>query len=253
MVRSSILLACSVAALGSASHTPPNAPLAPRADPPPKPYTQGPKVDSKKLQDSIKTAALEKKARELENAAFSTPQRNRVFSSAGHENTLAFIESYLETVKDSYTYERQEFQALYSQAGGSFSSAGTEYDITVYQYSPSGEATANIVAVDNLGCTAEDYPAEVEGNIALISRGECAFGIKSGLAGGAGAVAAIIYNNIDGPVSGGTLGPPPGAAGDYVPSLGVSQADGLALLEAVGAGAVEGVIQVESIIENRTT
>ena len=51
-----------------------------------------------------------------------------------------------------------------------------------------------------------DYPAEVQGKIALISRGECQFGLKSALAGAAGAVGAVIYNNVPGQLAG-TLGP----------------------------------------------
>lgn len=41
------------------------------------------KLYSLKLQASIKESALKKKAKELENAAYSTPERNRVFGSPG--------------------------------------------------------------------------------------------------------------------------------------------------------------------------
>lgn len=41
------------------------------------------KLYSWKLQASIKESALKKKARELEKAAYSTPERNRVFGSPG--------------------------------------------------------------------------------------------------------------------------------------------------------------------------
>ncbi|KXS96388.1 hypothetical protein AC578_8442 [Pseudocercospora eumusae] len=214
-----------------------------------------PKVDSKKLQASIKEAALAQKAKELEDVAYSTPDRNRVFSSPGHNGTLEFIEGYLDSVKDYYTYERQEFIALYSQASGSLIAGATEYPSSIYQYSPStdGTITAPIVEVQNLGCNETDYPDAVSGAIALISRGECTFGTKSALAGSAGAVGAIIYNNVPGPVSGGTLGAPPNPVGDYIPSAGVSQENGTAILEALQAGAVEGQLEVDSVIENRTT
>lgn len=214
-------------------------------------------VDSKALQASILESALSQKAHELEDAAYSTPQRNRVFSSPGHENTLQFIEGYLETVSDYYDFRRQEFQALYSQASGEFSADGTAYDPTIYQYSPSSPVegiTAALVPVANNGCNATDYPAEVSGAIALISRGLCDFGLKSALAGAAGAEGAIIYNNIPGPVTGGTLGPPPRAEGDYIPTAGITQDNGTALLAAINGGqTVEGVLLVDSVIENRTT
>lgn len=217
--------------------------------------TTQPAINSKKLQAAILETALSTKAKELEDAAYSTPQRNRVLSSPGHENTLNLIEGYLDTASDYYTYARQEFTALYSQASGSVSAGGTEYPTTIYQYSPStnGSVTAPIIGVSNLGCNASDFTDAVSGAIALISRGTCTFGQKSALAGSAGAVGAIIYNNVPGPVSGGTLGAPPNPAGEYVPSAGVSQENGTAILAALQAGTVEGVLEVDSIIENRTT
>lgn len=213
-----------------------------------------PPVDGKVLEDSIKEEALSQKAKELEDAAYTTPQRNRVFSSKGHLNTLDFIEGYLDTVSDYYTYYRQPFTALYSQASGNFSAADVEYQCIIFQYSPSGQVTAPLVAVSNLGCNASDYPSDVAGNIALISRGTCDFGLKSALAGAAGAEGAIIYNNAPGAISGGTLGPPPRAEGDYVPTAGITQENATTILNAVGAGQeVQGILQVDSVIENRTT
>ena len=73
------------------------------------------------------------------------------------------------------------------------------------------------VAAD--GCEPGDYPASVAGNIAFVRRGTCPFGTKSELAGKAGAVAAVIYNNEEGDVHG-TLGNP---TPDHVATFGVSQ------------------------------
>lgn len=90
------------------------------------------------------------------------------------------------------------------------------------------------------------------GNIALISRGVCPFGNKSALAGVAGAAGAIIYNNVPGPLAG-TLGEM-NAIGPYVPTAGIAQSNGTALLNAItGGAALSGNLFVESIIENRTT
>jgi aminopeptidase Y len=77
----------------------------------------------------------------------------------------------------------------------------------------------NIVLVENDGCDISDYPADVEGNIALVKRGACAFGDKSENAGKAGAIAAIIYNNEKGDVHG-TLGTP---SPNHVATFGISQ------------------------------
>lgn len=53
------------------------------------------------------------------------------------------------------------------------------------------------VMVGNCGKEAEDF-AGVEGKIAVVSRGETTFAAKTELAQAAGAIACIIYNNVDG-------------------------------------------------------
>lgn len=108
--------------------------------------------------------------------------------------------------------------------------------------------TAPVVAVANIGCDAADYPAELSGNIALIERGTCTFGVKASLAAAAGASGAIIYNNVPGALAG-TLGGP----GDYVATLGVTQETGQTLLSAVEAGELSATLIVDAIAENRTT
>jgi hypothetical protein len=92
-----------------------------------------------------------------------------------------------------------------------------------------------------------DYPAAVSGAIALISRGTCAFAIKSANAAAAGAVAAIIYNNnpAEGPAGGGM------GNGDFVPTVGITQAAGQALVAELQNGALTADISVD-ITEMKT-
>ncbi len=86
-------------------------------------------------------------------------------------------------------------------------------------YTPTGNVTGT--AVDcGLGGLGE-FPPSVNGQIALISRGTYSFVEKVTNAMAAGATAAIIYNNTTGVVNG-TLGGP----GNYIPAVGISQADG---------------------------
>jgi len=122
---------------------------------------------------------------------------------------------------------------------------GTEYEPLLMTYTESGTANALLVPVDNLGCEAGDYPESVVDNVALISRGDCTFADKATLAVEAGAIGAIVYNNVEGTLSG-TLGGP----GDYLPIVGISQEEGEAL---VALGEVEAELIVDSILENRTT
>jgi len=86
-------------------------------------------------------------------------------------------------------------------------------------YTPSGVATGTAVhcGEGQIG----EFPAGVNGQIALISRGTISFVEKVNNAMAAGALAAVIYNNTAGVVNG-TLGGP----GNYIPAVGISQADG---------------------------
>ncbi|USW54485.1 Putative PA domain, peptidase M28 [Septoria linicola] len=256
MVRSSLFLAYTALAAFASAH---NSPLEARQEEAsiasddarnggPKGGPKGkPNVDSKKLQDAIKESALKKKARELEKAAYSTPERNRVFGSPGHENTLKFIEKYLGDEDDYWTFSRQAFTELYSQGSGTFSAGGVSYPLGVFTYSSStsGTLTAPIIEVANVGCDAADYPADVRGAIALISRGTCPFSQKSTLAKAAGAAGAVVTNNASGSLAG-TLG----GTGDYVPTGGVSQENGTAIRAALP---LQGQLQITSVVENRTT
>jgi hypothetical protein len=107
-------------------------------------------------------------------------------------------------------------------------------DFIPFVYSPSADiAAVELVAANNLGCNATDFDGQdFNGKVALIKRGRCQFVEKQGLA-----PAAIIYN--DGATedrmsvfSFGTLGSP----GDYIPTVSISYADGVACLEDIPTG-----------------
>ena len=101
--------------------------------------------------------------------------------------------------------------------------------------------------------TQSDYPSAVAGKIALISRGTCAFGQKSALAGAAGAAAAILYNNVNGTL-GGTLSPGPRPEGAYIPTIGIAQELGVGYVAAIKSGAsISATINVKTEIQNMTT
>ena len=98
-----------------------------------------------------------------------------------------------------------------------------------------------------------DYPAEVAGAIALISRGTCEFGLKSALAGSAGAAAAVLYNNAPGALSG-TLGEPGRPEGDYVATVAISQELGTSYVDAIAGGAtITATVDVTTDIQNTST
>ncbi|MFI7742777.1 M20/M25/M40 family metallo-hydrolase [Kocuria rhizosphaericola] len=132
----------------------------------------------------------------------------------------------------------------------------TAAEAAVMVYSGSGTVTAPVQAVDTTGareastsgCEAEDFAGFVAGNIALLQRGTCTFGVKAANAQAAGASAVLIFNTglpgEEGVVAG-TLGEP-GAT--TLPVVGLSHAAGTALL---GGGEV--TVTAQTVSENRQT
>lgn len=91
-----------------------------------------------------------------------------------------------------------------------------------------------LVLVANEGCDASDYPANTTGSIALIRRGICSFGAKSAAAGKAGALAAVVYNNYPGSLSGTLESPSP----NHVATFGLSNEAAQPYIEDLKAGKI---------------
>ncbi len=70
----------------------------------------------------------------------------------------------------------------------------------------------------------DEFPAAVEGNIALIERGTLTFQAKAENAAAAGAIGVVVYNNRAGPIDGAMR------EAASIPVLGISREDGEALL-----------------------
>ncbi|MFI7117759.1 M28 family peptidase [Amycolatopsis sp. NPDC049868] len=160
----------------------------------------------------------------------------RAASTEGHKKSAEYVATKLEQA--GFTVTRQEFPFTYAETlAEKLTVAGTDVPIIIMSYSPStpdGGITAPLAVVpvdDTSGCDAADYAGGVTGKIALIQRGGCSFAQKQATAAAAGAVGAIIYNNVPGPVNG-TLGDPSAAK---IPTGGITQADGQALAGKAGA------------------
>lgn len=84
-----------------------------------------------------------------------------------------------------------------------------------------GDVTARVYSVDvnstTSGCEASDFDFFISGAIAVMKRGSCTFATKALNAANAGAVAAIIFNNVDGLFTGTLGGVPVG-----IPTIGTS-------------------------------
>lgn len=204
-----------------------------------------PIVDSESLQELINIEDLLAGSQVLQDIADANGG-HRAFGGGGHNATVDYL---YDTLKETGYYDvvKQPFTELYAEASGTIKVNGEEIESTPMTYTPGGSASGSVVHVANLGCSADDFPAEVEGAIALVQRGECPFGDKSLLGHAAGAKAVIIYNNESGELSG-TLGEP---FGDYAPVMGISKEDGDVILAALENGEVDVDFELDAVIENR--
>lgn len=152
---------------------------------------------------------------------------------AGHNGTLDYIRKSISELGDYYKIVEQPFPAYVGWVqefrlviGNDFYEAAQPMSLTP----PTKDrepVRGDLVLVGNTGCSSEDYPSSVKGNIAFVSRGTCSFGDKSAQAGKAGAIAIVIYNNEKGELSG-TLGSPDE---NHVATFGIPLADAKPLLK----------------------
>lgn len=108
--------------------------------------------------------------------------------------------------------------------------------------------TANIVAASDGDATPTDVcapvtnGAQINGNIALIDRGNCNFTVKVKNAQNAGAIGVIVVDNVAG-------SPPPGLGGDdatiTIPAVRIALADGDAIKGQLGGNLVNGTLGVD--------
>ncbi|CAI6093440.1 hypothetical protein V2G26_017547 [Clonostachys chloroleuca] len=202
-------------------------------------------VDSESLQALINIEDLLAGSQKLQDFADANGG-NRVFGSLGHNATVDWLYDTLNSL-DYYDVVKQPFTELYSEGTATLKVDGQDVEARILTYTPSGEYTGALVAVEGLGCTADAFPAEVAGKVALLSRGSCSFGEKSVAAKAAGAAGLVIYNNVPGSLAG-TLGSP---FLDYAPVVSISQEDSVPILEALGAGEVTVDFKVDAVVENR--
>ena len=229
-------------------------------------HKDDPGKDAAKLSKALVREASAKDAykylQKFQQLADSTGG-DRVAGSAGHDAAAAYVYKLLQ--KAGYRVSYQQFEFVYTQTLAEKVSvlSPTPGDVqikalTYTKSTPVGGITADLAAVpvDADGTTGResgDYAAGgFTGRIALIRRGGCSFAAKQEQAAAAGAVGAIIYNNIDagyGPLAG-TLGDPSAAR---IPTGGISKADGEKLAADIAQGPVNISFEIRQFQEMRTT
>lgn len=204
-----------------------------------------PYVDSESLQELVKIEDLVAGSQKLQDFA-DAHGGNRAFGGGGHNATVDYLYDTLSAL-DYYDVVKQPFTELFARAEGKVSINDEALTVQPMTYTPGGKASGALVKGNNLGCAASDFPAEVEGKVAIVSRGECAFSQKSTSAKSAGAAGLIVYNNEPGMLSG-TFGSP---FGEYAPAVGISQEDGQRIVALLEEGEVTVDFDLDALVEER--
>ena len=181
---------------------------------------------------------------------------NRASGTTGFDASRDYVVSKLKAAGYSPQVQDFTFRTFTETAPTTLERVSPEpagpIETNVMSYSGSGDVTADVTALpgpdvdETPGCEASDFEGFTAGNIALISRGACAFGLKAANAEAAGAAGVVIYNNADG-VLNGTLGD------DFtgeIPVTSVTKAVGQEL------AAVEGLVlsfTAQTVREEKTT
>jgi Zn-dependent M28 family amino/carboxypeptidase len=174
---------------------------------------------------------------------------NRAVGTPGYDASVEYVAGKLRDA--GYDVETPSFDAAtFAVQTQTLTVDGAPVEVTALSFSPStpGPLTAPLAVIaqdDTSGCEASDFAGIPAGAIAVVRRGTCTFGVKSQLAGAAGAAAVVVVNTEDGPLNG-TLGETTGT----VPSAGVSRSVGAGL---AGKNGTQAVLTLATRTERKTT
>lgn len=210
-------------------------------------------VDSKKLREAVTVSGILQHQRQFQTIA-NANGGNRASGTSGYDASAAYVAKRMRAA--GYDVKIQEFTFPFARdlAPAELSQDSptpTDYETTTFDYSGSGDISGAIVPTNDVivpadpatpstsGCEAGDFTAApADPAIALIQRGTCPFGEKADNAVAAGYDAVIIFN-AGSPgateLADGTLGDP-----KDIPVVGLSYADGAALVESAEEGPVTG-------------
>ena len=212
--------------------------VAPRPSPSPAPAPTAPSLSARDLASQLAGEAMNflgTFTRDVSPRASATEQERAAaeflkarFEDIGYETLLQPLEV-------------EQVEARVSVSAGE----PDAFDVRGFRISrsPIGEATGLLVDVG--GAFEEDLPSGgLDGKIALVQRGTITFEEKITRVAEAGAVAAIVYNNLQGPFRG-TL-----TSQGSIPAIAVPRATGQELLRRMLAGDVEATVSVASVVRD---
>ncbi|RZU54229.1 Zn-dependent M28 family amino/carboxypeptidase [Krasilnikovia cinnamomea] len=209
------------------------------------------KVNSKRLRDAVTVNGILGHERVLQRIA-GQHGGTRASGTSGYAASAAYVRDTLAAA--GYRVSEQEFtfpffRELAPPTLAQLAPAPAGYATRTFDFSGSGDVTGTVVPTTDVqvpapatpgvtsGCEAADFtPAGAAPAVALIQRGSCTFGTKVSNAVAAGYDAVVIFNE-------GQPGRTDLLSGDLgkvfgIPVVGLSYADGAALVTATQAGAV---------------
>jgi Zn-dependent M28 family amino/carboxypeptidase len=184
--------------------------------------TAGPIEQTEKLRKAVKTAGILEHMRKLQRIA-DAHQGNRAAATIGYDASAEYVADRLDDAgyrvrfkPFDYPTWRENSTPLLEQTeptpttytpGTADDDDDPDVDFITFEFSGSGNVTAQVIPTNDIvippgptadssssGCESTDFPAETEGNIALIQRGTCTFVQKLANAEEAGAVGVILFN-----------------------------------------------------------
>jgi len=227
---------------------------------------------SKQYRKSVTLKNMLKHERALQNIADAN-NGTRVAGSSGNDQTTDYIAGTMRRTK--WTVHKQQFDFPFFQETADPVFARTAPDPATFaegtdfatmEFSGTGDVTAPVTPVGPLnvpigntepgttasGCDAADFASFPAGNIALVQRGTCDFGVKAENAQTAGASAVVIFNE-------GQEGRTDALAGTLghvlnIPVLGATYALGEDTVNRINGGAtVQFHIATKTLNETRQT
>ena len=168
-------------------------------------------ADSTDLRREVTPGGIAQHARALQTLA-GRHGGNRAAATPGYDASAAYVARRLRLAGYGVTVQPFDFPAFEEVApprlvrrAPTERTYSLETDFELFLYSGSGDVTARVQPVDvtvpptpapssTSGCEAGDFAGFTPGNVALIQRGTCTFGVKASNALAAGAAAVLIFN-----------------------------------------------------------
>ena len=177
---------------------------------------------TEKLRNAVKLDGILEHERKLQRIA-DAHQGNRAAGTIGYDVSAEYVADRLDEAGYRVRFKPFDFPTWRENAtpemerleptprtyvpGGPEDDDSAAVDFITFEFSSSGSVEAEVIPTNDIvippgaeansntsGCQSTDFPAETEGNIALIQRGECTFVEKLDNAREAGAVGVILFN-----------------------------------------------------------